>query len=58
MYKVYGIEKVAHMAEAEKKVRELNKRAYDKLVEKYVEEGIDKELAKVMAKVDIEYKIA
>ena len=52
------MKKVAHMAEVEKKVRELNKRAYDKLVEKYIEEGIDKELAKVMAKVDIEYKIA
>ena len=49
MVEVTGIEKLAHIIEAENKVRELNKKAKQRRIAELIAQGVDKEIAKVMA---------
>lgn len=58
MVQVIGLDKVEQMANAQKKIKELNKSHYDRLVAQYIEAGVDVEVAKVMAKAMIETKCA
>ena len=53
MVEVTGIEKLAHMIEADNKVRELNKKAKQRRIAELIAEGVDKEIAKVMASVGL-----
>lgn len=58
MVQVIGLDKIEQMANAQKKIKELNKGHLDRLVAQYVEAGVDAEVAKVMAKAMIEAKCA
>lgn len=53
MIEVKGIEKLAHIIEADNKVKELNKKAKQRRIAELTAQGIDKEIAKVMANVGL-----
>lgn len=53
MIEVKGIEKLAHIIEADNKVKELNKKAKQRRIAELTAQGIDKEIAKVMASVGL-----
>jgi flagellar motility protein MotE (MotC chaperone) len=53
MVEVTGIEKLAHIIEADNKVRELNKKAKQRRIADLIAQGVDKEIAKVMASVGL-----
>lgn len=58
MIEVTGLDRIEKMANAQRKIKELNKSHFDRLVDQYVAAGVEKEVAKVMAKTMIDYKIA
>ena len=58
MVQVNGLDRVEQIANAQKKIRELNRNHFNRLVKQYVENGVELEVAKVMAKTAIEYKLA
>lgn len=58
MIEVTGLDRIEGMANAQRKIKELNKSHFDRLVAQYVAAGVEKEVAKVMAKTMIDYKIA
>ena len=58
MVAVYGLDKVEKMAVAQKAIKDLNKKHYDRVVKQYIEAGVDKEVAKAMAKAMIGAKLA
>lgn len=58
MVKVEGLEKIEVVAGNLKKIKELNKSHFDRVVQQYVNNGVDREIAKVMAKAMIEVKLA
>ena len=58
MIQVIGLDKIEAMANAQKKIKELNKSYFDRVVAQYVSNGGDKEVAKVMAKSMIDLKLA
>lgn len=58
MVKVTGLDKIEKMAAAQKSIKDLNKRHYDRVVKQYVEAGVNKEVAKAMANAMIECKLA
>ena len=58
MVQIIGLNKIEEMANAQKKIKELNKSHFDKMVEQYISNGVDVEVAKVMAKSMIDLKLA
>lgn len=58
MVQVIGLNKIEQIADAQKKIKELNKNHFDRVVTQYVENGVEKELAKVLAKAMINCKLA
>lgn len=58
MVQVIGLNKIEEMANTQKKIKELNKSHFDRVVAQYVSNGVDKEVAKVMAKSMIDLKLA
>ena len=58
MVEVMGLNRIEAMANAQKKIKELNKSHFDRLVNQYIAAGVDKEVARVMAKTAIDYKLA
>ncbi len=53
MIEVKGIEKLAHIIEADNKVKELNKKAKQRRIAELTAQGIDKKIAEVMANVGL-----
>ena len=58
MVQIIGLNKIEEMANAQKKIKELNKSHFDKMVAQYISNGVDVEVAKVMAKSMIDLKLA
>ena len=58
MIEVMGLNRIEAMANAQSKIKELNKSHFDRVVNQYIAAGVNKEVAKVMAKTMIDYKLA
>ena len=58
MIEITGLDKIEKIANAQKKIKSLNKAHYDRVVSQYIANGVDAEVAMVMAKTMIEFKLA
>jgi len=58
MIEVKGLDKIEQIANAQKKIKELNNKHFNRVVEQYIANGVDPEIAKVMAKSMIEFHLA
>jgi hypothetical protein len=58
MIEVNGLDKIEQIANAQKKIKELNKKHFDRVVNQYITNGVDPEVAKVMAKSMIDLHLA
>jgi hypothetical protein len=58
MIEVKGLDKIEQIANAQKKIKELNNKHFNRVVEQYIANGVAPEIAKVMAKSMIEFHLA
>ena len=58
MIEVKGLDKIEQIANAQKKIKELNNKHFNRVVNQYIANGVDPEVAKVMAKSMIELHLA
>ena len=58
MIEVKGLDKIEQIANAQKKIKELNNKHFNRVVNQYIANGVNLEVAKVMAKSMIELHLA
>lgn len=58
MIEVQGFDKIEQIANAQKKIKELNNKHFNRVVKQYIANGVDPEVAKAMAKAMIELHLA
>ena len=58
MIEVKGLDKIEQIANAQKRIKELNNKHFNRVVKQYIANGVDPEVAKVMAKSMIELNLA